>query len=269
MNVTDPEYRLPIIQPLRFNEHFTSSANKPLLITGVDTQTGEKGDYVVKFRASERMSSEASMRELIAAFIAKQIEIPIVEPVIVDVDAEFVELLKRKDVWSVANKSIGYNYGSTYVSEMSTLVIDQPLSPAQLEHAQQIVAFDVFIQNSDRTNNKPNMLTNGKEIVILDHEIAFGFVFDLFPNPQPWLIREADMQWINNHCLLKKVQGKSFEWQAFGEKLDRLDGNFWATALAHIPEEWRSEQFDTIRGFLSQICEHRDDFINELKKVFA
>jgi len=66
--ITEGNYTLPIIEALSPHESFESGANRPLLITGADV-TGKKGDYVVKFRGAARMSNEACMRELLAAFI--------------------------------------------------------------------------------------------------------------------------------------------------------------------------------------------------------
>jgi len=53
------------------------------------------------------MSEEASMRELLAAFIAMEMDIPVVEPAIIQIDHPFLELLKGDEAWSVASKSLG------------------------------------------------------------------------------------------------------------------------------------------------------------------
>lgn len=73
-SITDGVFRLPIIEALTFHTSFSTGANTPLLITGVD-ENGNKGDYVVKLKGAKRMSTEASMRELLAAIIAIQMGI--------------------------------------------------------------------------------------------------------------------------------------------------------------------------------------------------
>jgi hypothetical protein len=100
-----------------------------------------------------------------------------------------------------------------------TILPGQGLNNHQLPFAQTIFAFDVFIQNTDRTNNKPNMMTNGYEMVIYDHELAFGFIFDLFTNPQPWVIRNVDLEWINKHVLLSRIKGKDFDFDGFSKRV--------------------------------------------------
>ena len=50
MKITNPEYNLPIIEALTPFKLFENSANKPLLISGVDSITGERGELVVKLK---------------------------------------------------------------------------------------------------------------------------------------------------------------------------------------------------------------------------
>lgn len=264
--ITDENYLLPVVEAISPHEQFTTGANKPLLVTAVDAG-GNKGDYVIKFRGAERMSTEACMREVLAAFIAMQMELTTVKPVIVNISEEFVELLKGSDAWMLGSKSIGFNYGSEYVPGYQTILVNEDLNNHQLPYAQQIFCFDVFIQNPDRTAQKPNMITGGNEIVIFDHELGFGFALDIFRNQTPWHLRDNDLEWINRHCLLPKIKGRRFDFHDFSRRFDNLDEKFWQTAHGLMPQEWQSPQFDTIKQYLTAICEHKESFITELKKL--
>jgi hypothetical protein len=266
--ITEPDYKIPIIEALTPHRFFESGANKPLLITGVDSD-GKKGDYVVKFKGAGRMSNEACMRELLASFIASQMGIRIVSPVIVNISKHFIDLLIGNEAWEYANKSLDFNYGSDYLEKYMTMLPTQDLNNNQLRYAQTIFAFDLIIQNPDRTNEKPNMITDGTEIVIYDHELAFSFVMDIFPNLKPWEIRQSDLGWINRHCLLPKIKGKEFDFPGFSERFDNLDKDFWDIARNLIPEEWYSDQFQRIKQHFSAICNNKDAFILELKKVLS
>jgi hypothetical protein len=239
-----------------------------LLITGVD-EFGNKGDYVVKFRGAERMSDEAFLRELLASFIAMQMDIPVAYPAIINISNGFINLLVGNDAWKYANKSVGFNFGSKYISDYFILPVTQPLNNSQLSYAQMIFSFDVLIQNSDRTVVKPNMLTNGNEIIIFDHELAFGFIFDFIKAPDPWIIKEKDLAWINLHCLLPKIKGKDYDFDEFSQRLDTLDENFWNTARQLIPEDWLSDQFELIKNYFTAIFQNKAAFILELKKLMS
>ncbi len=267
--ITDGDYRLPEIYALRFNENFSQSANKPVLLSGIDKLSHEKGDFVVKFRNAARMSPDASMRELVASFIAMQMDIPVVEPVIVEIIPSFVDLLKGNDSWAVANRSLGYNYGSRYIREHTTLLLNKGLNNHQLPFAQDIFAFDMFIQNPDRTKNKPNLLMEGNNMIILDHEIAFGFVFAPFITANLWEMKVDDKTWIRQHCLFPHIKGKEYNFEGFSAKLDNLTKTFWDKAARLLPEEWRSDQFATIKNILSRICADRKHFISELKNIMS
>lgn len=267
--ITDPNFTLPIIEALTPHEEFSTGANKPFLITGVD-EDGNKGNFVVKFRAAQRMSSEANMRELLGLFIAAQMDIPSVQPVLINISPDFVDLLVGNSAWQIANQSVGLNFGSIYIQSHKTILATQKLNDQQLKYAQSLFAFDVFIQNSDRTPNKPNMMTDGQAIIIFDHELAFGFVFDIFPNQEPWVIRQVDLEWINRHCILPKIKGKEFDFQLFSDGLLALTEEFWERAWQLIPAEWQSQdQFNRIKQYLTAICNNKEPFINHLQQLMS
>lgn len=269
MKITAIDYKLPEVFAQGFYESFLTSANKPILITGVNKESGEKLDYVVKLKAAERMSNEASMRELLACFISMEFELPVIQPAIVEITPEFVETLKGNDSWQPATKSLGYNFGSLNLTDHKTLIINQPLNNHQLLHAQNAFVFDMFIQNSDRTIIKPNVLTNGNDLVMLDHEIAFGFIFSPFLTSKIWEMHEETRDWIRNHCLLPLIKGKEYNYDDFSEKMDNLNDAFWEKAAHLMPQEWLTEQFGSIKGTLANITKEKDKFILELKKIMS
>ena len=221
----------------------------------------------MKFRGAGRMSSEACMRELLAAFIARQMEIPVISPVIISISQAFVDLLQGTNSWEYANKSLGYNFGSEYIKRYSTIIPNQIFTDRQLHCAKAIFAFDVTIQNPDRTNEKPNMITDGNEIIIYDHELAFSFLMNIFPNPRPWEIQDTDLGWIKNHCLWPTIRHKPYDFEEYFSRFNNLDEDFWVTAKNLIPAEWLTDQFDKIKQHFLAICNNKDAFILELKKL--
>ncbi len=269
MKITDNGYKLPKVFAQLFHSNFNTSANKPLLITGINKESGEKLDYVVKLKAAERMSNEASMRELLACFISMEFDLPVIQPAIVEITPEFVETLKANDSWQPANKSLGNNFGSLNLTDHKILIINQPLNNHQLLHAQNAFFFDMFIQNSDRTTNKPNVLTNGNDLVILDHEIAFGFIFPPSLTIKIWEMTEVGKEWVRNHCLLPLIKGKEYNFNELSEKMDNLNTAFWVKAASLIPPEWMTDQFVSIRATLTNIIKEKAKFILELKKILS
>ncbi|MEQ1587552.1 MAG: HipA family kinase [Cyclobacteriaceae bacterium] len=274
-SIKDINYRLPTIEPLQKGQSFLNSANKPFVITGVDTMTGLKDDYVVKLMKAERMSEAAAMREVIAAFIAMELDLPVTLPALINMPPDFINILKGESEYLVASQSLGYNFGTRYVTGYQVFAVNQALPNTLIDSALEIFAFDVLIQNADRSHEapkKPNLNTNGKQLLIFDHEVAFGFIFELpfSKNKQPWVIRDIDKLWIEKHCLFRSLRGNLFDEQNLLHKFARLDNAFWNRCWVLLPDSWREkEQFESIKGFVNQIVSNGSIFIKNLQLLLA
>jgi hypothetical protein len=267
MLIKDPNYQLPVIHAQNPYNVFYSGTNTPLVIRGVNEYSNQKMDAVVKFQAAERMSPEANMRELLAAFIAKEWDLSVVEPALIYVAEPFVKLLKGRSVYSIASKSMGLNVGSILERGKRPISIFEPLTEEQKKQAKQIFCFDAFISNPDRSMEKPNMMTDGEVITIFDHEIAFSFVFDIIKNKTPYKFRQNDINTLEEHCLYHKIKGEVFSDEFLRSKLDALDADFWNKAKSLIPDDWLSEQFDEIYDYLNTVIAQKEQFITEIKRV--
>ncbi len=226
----------------------------------------KKSEYVVKLKVGETMDDSANLRELMAAFIAMEMDIPVIEPAAVEISTEFVNTVDDITVKQRLQDSIGLNFGSTYIPDYPTISLAS--LPEKLIHfAQEIFAFDVLIQNLDRTKRKPNMLTNGEEIVALDHEKAFGFSFASFiPVPfNIWEMNNDQKKWIYSHILYPYIKGKKFDFNEFTKKMLKLNDPFWSKAYQLIPDTWKTQQYDTIKDRLISFINNRNQFIKELK----
>lgn len=96
--VTDPDYQLPTVEALSAFDLFDKGTIAPLAVWGVDTTTNEPGQCVVKFKNSSRMSTTSSAYELIGAWMAMELELPVVQPALVNISPELVETaMKGRD----------------------------------------------------------------------------------------------------------------------------------------------------------------------------
>ena len=272
MSIKAPEFKLSYAHAVEAHRELANSANMPLVVTAVDTQSGVRGDYVVKLNASERMHKQARLRELVAAFMAIELDIPVVVPAVIEVTADFVETLLGKTFYGKASHSLGYNVGSEYIKNMPTLDNHIPLSEAQKAVGQHIFAFDVLIENVDRNFEKPNMLTDGSRLVMLDHELAFSFALTppFLRNPTPWAIADHDQEWIRKHCLHTRLKGCVNGLADFSDKLVNLDPEFWDKVNELVPTEWFDDTlFTEIRDHCDGLVAHRDEFIHGIKQLLA
>ena len=267
MKITDANYFLRYVEAIQGTRTFGSGTTEPMLIRGICTTTGEKADYVLKFVNSPRMSVEASSRELIASFMAMELELNIPEPVIINVTQQFVETLRGKQGYKAAANSIGINFGCRYIEGFMELIWNQKLSEGQVDQARKIFAFDTLISNSDRRFDKPNLLSDGEKIIIFDHELAFGFVFDIIKNQTPWIFTDADKYWIRNHFFYSTLTSNKYQFDDFIQRFNRLNKNFWDKATVLLPDNWHKEQVKDIRINMTALVSHRLEFLDSLYKI--
>lgn len=263
---------MPYVYALEVLHEITDSANRPLLIGGVDKSTQQRAEYVIKLNDSERMTIQGRMFELIAAFMAMELELIVVEPAIIEVSQEFVNISRGKDYFEKCSRSLGYNYGSAFVKGMLILDNKISLSIKQCEQAQEILAFDMLIGNVDRNAEKPNMITDGTQLVLLDHELAFGFVrvFPFSRNQEPWEFDEHDKSIFFKHCLYNRVQGHIDKLDGFCDKMTRFDADFWNKVQSIIPTEWYSDdEFITIKSHVDSMVLNRQRFIQNVKLLLS
>ncbi len=260
--------KLPTITALRYHDEFSSGANKPILVTGVDKESGEQKECVIKMMASERMRPEAAAFELVASFLAWEWGISVVHPVLIDISKEFVETIHDRDQYLVASQSVGLNYGSIHQPNYETLPFDLKLNKKQLLQAQKNFAFDIFIGNADRNFNKPNCMYNADEIIIYDHELAFSFLHLIFGSTEPWNISDHDRsKWIDKMILFHKIKGKLFPVNEIINCLELINNKFWQKAVSLIPVEWQTDHLNRIKNHLNLIINSKAHFVKNLTWV--
>lgn len=264
---TSIDYALPVIFATEYVLVFEHSANMPILVRGVDKDKHIKGDYVTKLKSYDRMADPASsIRELLAAFMAMEMGIPTIKPAIIELSKDFIATIQDDKVRQIALSSIGYNFGSAYEANYQIVSVGK-LSDKLLPYAQDIFAFDILIHNADRNIIKPNMLTNGEEIIILDHEAAFGFTFAPFISANIWEMQDRDKKWITDHFFYHEIKGKNYDYDSFSLKLATLNDSFWDRAWNLLPSEWQLDQFNTIKRTIKSFVENKDKLIQELKFI--
>jgi len=269
--LTDPDYRLPIAEALGAFDLFETGTTTPMAVWAVDTLGGSRGQYVVKFKHANRMSILSSTFELIGAWMAIELGLPAVEPALINISAEFVEIaMKGRDGYKAALQSQGLNFGTVYKAGYTYLPPRSlSLNDDLIDQIKLLYVFDNFISNADRGHQRPNVAFNGQKMLIFDHELAFSFI-SLLPslrNPKPWLLNDSDRETYANHHfypLLKSLDA-NFEEQA--HKLKCIDEGFWLKLKNTIPAEWLTDEIHQIEVYLSSIIRNIDTFASSLNKT--
>lgn len=268
--LSDQNYRLPQIEALSDFGVMDTGTTEPMGIRGVDIDTGIRGQFVVKYINSSRMSAKSSCRELLGCWMARELEITVVEPVLVNISEAFVGNLIGKQGYQSALKSIGLNYGSVYEAGYNMVPNSNfALNGNLIEQAKTIFMFDMFIANADRGAGKPNVLSNGENLLVFDHELAFSFVdiISFLRNPKPWTIGAAEQEMYEKHYFYPYFRKQEIDFTSETNKLTCFNHSFWDKAFNHIPEEWKTDELNEIKNHLDSIIENKSIFAEQLTKI--
>jgi hypothetical protein len=272
--ITDANYHLPEVIPLQWVRTLSSGANKPVVIRGIDGAAHESGEYVLKYRGAERMDEAACRRELLAAWIAAEMDIAVPEPVIIQVDAGFASCLPDNIQAIVATRALGPNFGNRFIEGKTIFQPGAMLTPELRQSAARVFAFDLLTQNADRRHEKPNAFLANGAIYAIDHELAFGFLsmLPMFANPNPWILNQTDVLAARQHLFYPALRSYSdVDWGAALGAIHKLTPLFWQRVSELIPENWKDDgEISRIQNHFDSIQQHTSTLQSEIwNKIFG
>ena len=190
----------------------------------------DDGMYVVKYRGAAQ-GPRALIAELLGGEIGRALGLPVPELVFIDLDPVLANAEPDPEIQDLIKASGGLNLGLDFLPGSLAFVpsVAPPLVPTL---AADVVWFDAFIMNVDRTPRNPNLLLWHRKLWLIDHGAA------LYPT-HAW--REMDARarsafpQIADHILLP-FAGSVGE---VGERLrDRLTPEILSAIVAAIPLDW-------------------------------
>lgn len=261
---------IPRIRAQTFLKEMSSGRTRPGLYA---CHIGEDQyqEYVVKYH-SQLVSS--IICEFIAALIGHHLGLPIPPIAIVDISAELIAIIPN-----LANllEDKGPHFGSKYKAEgYMTLPTNFSVSQALIPNTLDIFAFDMLIQNLDRSyrpdQGKPNLLFNGYEFVIFDHELSFSFLKIIGPSPPAWQLRNEN--WVKSHIFYKQLVRYSnthtILFDDFIARFQSVSDTILNEIGQTIPVNWNdSTQVSKIIDHLVMVRQNLKLFKKGLLEVFA
>lgn len=220
--------------------------------------------YVVKFRGAGH-GTKALVAELVGALVAKQLGLPVPEPVLLDVDERFGITEPDQEIQDLLKGSCGLNMGLHFLS--GALTLDPYANPVTPQMASDIVWLDAFITNVDRTARNTNMLVwHGTEPWLIDHGAALYF-------HHAWTGWEktalTPFPYIRDHALLRKASDLE---GAHARALGLVTPEFISDVTSMIPDSWLEwegapgtpdELRDVYRRFLTMRLENSETFLRQ------
>jgi hypothetical protein len=136
----------------------------------VDT---EGGSFVVKFRGAGQ-GAKALVAELLVAELARALELPVPRSALVTLAEGFGRSEPDPEIQDILRGSVGLNFGLAYLPGAFAWdpAVERDVAP---ELAANIVWFDAYATNVDRTPRNPNLLYWQRGLWMIDHGAALYF----------------------------------------------------------------------------------------------
>src|SRR5262249_4112906 len=135
-------------------------------------EADDDGMYVLKFRGAGQ-GPKALIAELVAGEIARAAQLPIPEIVLIELDPELARTEPDPEIQELIRASAGLNIALDYLP--GAVMFDPLADKPAARLASDIVWFDAFVTNVDRTVRNTNMLVWHRGLQLIDHGAALYF----------------------------------------------------------------------------------------------
>ena len=257
---------LDAVTAVRFDGRVQSGKTKPCRLA-CETVAGDEVEVVAKLSAGCERGVAALVSEAVAAVLAADLGLPVPEPYLVTVDADFVAAIPDAEIVELARRSNTIWYGSKRLpSGYTTWPVGRQVPKDAIPVAAEIFAFDALIANFDRRPENPNCLFLGASLAIFDHELAFLTEGIIGWRP-PWETGSLEsFRRPQSHLFVDQLRGKALNF-------DRLSGAWLAVSderlrayRGALPPEW-AEADETAAKAVRHVTEVRNNLARAMQEI--
>lgn len=197
-------------------------------------EADDDGMYVLKFQAAGQ-GRKALIAELLAGELARALALPVPELVFVDLDAALGRNEPDGEIQDLVTKSAGLNLALDFLP--GALAFDA-LSAPQIDPAlaAQIVWFDAFTMNVDRTARNTNMLCWHRRLWLIDHGASL-YLHHTWPTAAARF--RSPFPAIKDHVLLRVAGDLQ---SADADLAPLVTDALLAHLIALIPTDWLTQE---------------------------
>lgn len=228
--------------------------------------------FVVKVFETQLIETRDSvMNEVLGNILASQFGLPVPKAALIDFDQDFVqgirslsllELLQQKD----DRLKFGSELLEGYVQFNPSLF--DASEARDIIPIDSVFAFDVLIRNADRNQGKPNLLTNGSEAFMIDHEVGFEIDENTIEEVLNWQIPQKFFKYhlFYNYIRASWKSNKEEYFNEFEECLKYLNVELLKPYLVQLYNHGFSpKKHNLIIDYLSKVKANSANFANLLK----
>ena len=194
-------------------------------------EADDDGMYVLKFRGAGQ-GPRALIAELLGGEMARALGLPVPEIVLMELDADLARTEPDPEIQDLIQKSAGLNLALDYLP--GAVMFDPVAAKPAAELASDIVWFDAYVTNVDRTARNTNMLMWHRQLTLIDHGAALYFHHSW----DNYLERSLDaFHRVKDHVLLPFAE---FLRESDSKLGARLSADLITDIVAMIPDAWLS-----------------------------
>jgi hypothetical protein len=250
--------KLRTINVTRYSTPLREGGSLPAII-----EADDDGLYVLKFRGAAQ-GIKALIAELISGEIGRALGFSVPEIVLANLDIDLSKTEPDPEIQALLKASSGLNIALDFLP--GSITFDPLVNTISSKLASQIVWFDSYVMNIDRTPKNPNLLMWHKNLWLIDHGASLYFHHKW----ESWqtAINIPFIQ-VSDHIMLPNAS----ELLEVNEEFKKiLSEELLSYIISLIPEGWLLTEFhnnsvDEIRNvyfvFLKQRLESSMIFVQE------
>ncbi len=211
-------------------------ATCPSYMACTDEATGLTLEVFVKC-SSIGCPPSSLAREVVGCLLAGAVGLSVAEPVLVSIDSRVVAHVVDKETALRFRDSVIPAFGSINIGAGYTECLNGDMLPISVRaQAVEAWAFDHLILNPDRTARKPNCMTNGEMLTLIDHEKSLHVAdMGFLTPPKPW-----EVGWLpgGTHLFHKLAHSKQFSLRRLKSAWSDVDDSKIEAMLNAVPTSW-------------------------------
>jgi dihydrofolate reductase len=215
-------------------------------------EANDDGLYVLKFRGAGQ-GRKALIAELIAGEIGRALGLPVPRLAFMQLNPALGRNEPDYEIRTLLESSAGLNFAMDFLP--GSITFDPMANVIDAGLASEIVWFDAFIMNVDRTARNTNMLIWHKKLYLIDHGASLFFHHQWESAVNKY---ESPFVAIKDHVLLRFASEAMNAGQKFKQILDQ---DLLRSIIALIPDEWLEGD-----PFFKNVIDHREAYLNFLMK---
>lgn len=241
---------LTIWEAERLDKVLTGGRTHPLVIECSLNHSEQRYNYqtfVVKAVGLPEVTEASLFREVFGNMLAREFGISTPTPALVNLSPQFVAAANLYLTNYRIHIRPGLAAGCEYFSQgFSSVVPGAFLTTEEANQATLLYAFDLLIQNPDRTTRKPNCALRAGQLMAFDFELAFSFLLLIGNLTPPWQVAAHSMGL--QHLFYQALKDKTLDWQPFIVALRKLTKRRLQKLSAELPPAWQAQS--------ERVCQH-------------